>query len=242
MNRVVAFTGATNFRDLGGYEALGGTVIRSGHVFRSDSLHTLTVADLELFDGLGIRAIYDLRRLDERNGSPGPRSNVHLELWSPNVSDAGALRTAEDGERWLSEGYVTMIGQAGPALGRLFNRLAAAERLPAVFHCFGGKDRTGFAAAVLLSALGVDRDVVLDDYEMTDQLRGAEHIPEVVQAFVAAGIAEPAAVAMLSTCRAGMAETLTRIDTDFGGVDNYLCQCCGLAPESLDRLRRALLE
>ena len=62
------------------------------------------------------------------------------------------------------------------------------------------------------------------------------------QAFVAAGIGEPAAVAMLSTCRWGMAETLTRIDTDFGGVDNYVQQRCGLSPESLERLRGALLD
>jgi protein-tyrosine phosphatase len=158
VNRIITFRGATNFRDLGGYETSAGAVVRSGRVFRSDSLHTLTAADLTRFDGLGIRVIYDLRGLAERKGFPGPRPDVHLELWTAGVSEAAGLRTSEDGERWLSDGYSAMIERAAPALGRLFDHLANDEKLPAVFHCFGGKDRTGFAAAVLLSALGAHAD------------------------------------------------------------------------------------
>jgi protein-tyrosine phosphatase len=240
MDRVVAFEGATNFRDLGGYTTGPGATVRTGLVFRSDGLHKLTAADLLDLDALGIRAIYDLRGPEERASSPDPRPNIHVEFWDPPASNPHP-QSAQEGERWLSDAYLTMVERSASPVGRLLGYLAEEGRLPAVFHCLGGKDRTGFAAAILLSALGVERETVLDDYELTDQLRGADKQPQVVQAFVAAGVGEPAALAMLSTARQAMGRALARIDGDFGGIDEYLQQCCGVASDSLERLRDALL-
>ena len=85
MQRRIAFTGVWNFRDIGGYETLDGRMTRWGRVFRPDSLRCLTADDLESFDRLGIRAIFDLRRAQELEEFPGPRPFVHLPLPSRAV-------------------------------------------------------------------------------------------------------------------------------------------------------------
>src|SRR5260370_590447 len=107
----------------------------------------------------------------------------HLELPSRDpLADGEALRlkTRLDGEHWLLSEYLGMLTGAAASFGALFSRLADAERLPAVIHCLGGKDRTGLTIALLLTALGVQREAVLNDYQFTNDYRGVAHGPEVV--------------------------------------------------------------
>lgn len=86
-----------------------------------------------------------------------------------------------------------MLDEAAALFGDLFSRLADPGRLPAVIHCLGGKDRTGITIALLLSALDVERAVVLNDYQFTNDCRGVAHVPEVIEVFVESGIAREAA-------------------------------------------------
>ncbi|MDP8931501.1 MAG: tyrosine-protein phosphatase [Actinomycetota bacterium] len=241
--RRVSFEGVRNFRDLGGYPTASGGQTRWGQVFRSDSLHNLTPDDLAAFDGLGVRLIYDLRRDDERERQPGPRPALHLTLPSRRVGDDNPLTLREriEGERWLFEDYRGMLAGGGTVFGRLFSQLAQPDGVPAVFHCTGGKDRTGMAAALLLSWLGVDHETVLDDYELTNRYLCANHVPEVVDLFVTGGIARPAAVAMLSAPRWAMAEALNVMDRVYGGIETYLRGPCGMTHRSLELLRARLV-
>src|SRR5665213_649163 len=244
MQRRVLFTDLWNFRDIGGYRTLDGRATRWGKVFRSESLHYLSLDDLEIFDGLGIRAIFDLRRAKEVEDFPGPRPFVHLPLPSRTVSETDPTLLIErtDGERWLLEDYCGMLENAYAEFGVLFTRLADAASLPSVFHCFGGKDRTGLTTALLLSALGVDRETILDDYELTNDYRGVAHLPNVVDDFVAFGIARPAAEGMLSAPRWAMAQALGLLDDEYGGIEVYLRERCDLSDETLVQLRAVLLE
>jgi protein-tyrosine phosphatase len=157
-------------------------------------------------------------------------------------TDASALIERSDGERWLFEDYCGMLEEATAEFGVLFTRLADSTSLPSVFHCFGGKDRTGLAAALLLGALRVERDVVLDDYELTNDFRGFAQLPDVVDAFVSLGIARPAAEGLLSAPRWAMAQALERLDHEFGGIEAYLRERCGLSNQSLSQLRAGLVE
>jgi protein-tyrosine phosphatase len=122
----------------------------------------------------------------------------------------------------------------------LFRGFASDRSGPVVFHCWGGKDRTGLVAALLLESLGVAREITLDDYELTSEFRSASHIPEVVDAFEAIGIGRDAATSMLSTPRAAMAGALDYLDSAFGGVDRYL-RAAGLTTDDLVALRTRLL-
>lgn len=241
--RRVPFTGALNFRDIGGYPVAGGGATRWRVIYRSDSLHYLTDADLPAFDALGVKGIYDLRRPGEVARFPGPRGHVHLEILSGDLAawPAARLRTRRDGEEWLAADYLSMLAGAAPAFGRLLCRLAANGQLPAVIHCLGGKDRTGMAIALLLTALGVDRGSVLDDYELTSHCHAAR-VPEVVEAFTRGlGIARPAAEAIMSTPRWAMARALRELDQAHGGIERYLLGPAAMSPETLSALRANLV-
>ena len=138
--RRLPFAGALNFRDIGGYREAGGGMTRWRAVYRSDSLHYLTDADLAAFDALGVKAVYDLRRPGEIARFPGPRDYVHLEIPSGDLATwpTARLRTRRDGEEWLAADYLSMLARAAPAFGSLLARLADDRGLPAVVHCLGG--------------------------------------------------------------------------------------------------------
>jgi protein-tyrosine phosphatase len=179
--RLLPFAGVLNFRDIGGYPIAAGGLTRWQAVYRSDSLHYLTAGDLAAFDALGVKAVYDLRRPGELARFPGPRGHANLASGDLAEWPAGSLRTRRGGEEWLAADYLSMLPRAAPAFGGLFTHLAADGQLPAVVHCLAGKDRTGMAIALLLTALGVDRATVLDDYELTSRYH-ASRVPEVVEA------------------------------------------------------------
>ena len=239
--RCVPFAGALNFRDIGGYPVAGGGMTRWRAVYRSDSLHYLTDGDLAAFDALGVKVIYDLRRPDEIAGFPGPRDYVRLQI--PNgdlVTSAASLQTRRDGEAWLAADYLSMLATGAPAFGRLLARLADDGSLPAVVHCLGGKDRTGMAIALLLTALGVDRGTVLDDYELTSSCQ-VSRVPEVVESFTRLGIGRLAGEALMSTPRWAMAQALRELDQEHAGIRHYLLGPGGLSPQTLDALRAHLI-
>ncbi len=138
----------------------------------------------------------------------------------------------------LRDMYVgTLIHSAGK-FGRLFTDLADAERLPAVFHCHGGKDRTGIVAALLLLAFGVDRETVLDDYEATTRYRTIVHQQDSLAKILASGVSPEAAAAVLGRTRWAMAAAVDAIDDEYGGIERYLTTTVGLSPVTVDALRR----
>ncbi len=240
--RRLPFEGVNNFRDLGGYGTESGAATLWGRVFRSDSPHNFTAADLEAFDALDIRVIFDLRRDAERAADPGPRQCVQRVLPSGPVAatDVNTLRDTRDGERWLFEDYCRMLQVAGPVFGGLFSQFAHCEG-PMMFHCMGGKDRTGMTAALLLTCVGVDRDTVLDDYELTSRYSGPDRIPHVVDLFVSEGIAREAAVGILGTPRWAMGDALDRLDDIHGGIEAYLRGPGGMDQATIESLRSRLL-
>lgn len=244
MIRRIPFQGALNFRDIGGYLAAGGFQTRWGLIYRSDSLHFLTAADLPEFDALGVRSIYDLRRASDLRDHPGPREHIHVELPScdPAITGQGpGLSSRMDGENWLLAEYRTMLASAATSFGNLFARLSQDTRLPAVIHCVGGKDRTGLAVALLLTVLGVDRELVLDDYQLTDEYRGTLHLPHVISLFVTAGLGQEAAEAVLSSPRWAMAAALDEVNKTHGGIENYLLGAAGMTSQTLAALKDTLL-
>lgn len=241
-NRRVTFAGVLNFRDIGGYPVASGRATRWRAVYRSDSLHLLTEADLAAFDALGVKAIYDLRGDREVEHFPGPRDHVRLLVPSGDLMTwpKDSLQTRRDGEEWLAADYLSMLANAAPVFGTLLSRLAADETRPAVVHCLAGKDRTGMVIALLLTALGADRGTVLDDYELTSTCH-VSRVPEIVEIFAQLGIGRPAAEALLSTPRWAMDQALRELDQVHGGIETYLLGPAGMSPQALSALRTNLV-
>jgi protein-tyrosine phosphatase len=249
-DRRIAFEGVTNFRDLGGYRTRSGPAVRWGRVFRADALHGLSPADLAVYDRLGLRTVYDLRSDVERDERPDPVPSRPLTVLG---RPAGSLRperpvelaagqSVADGESVLRDLYVGLVDHASAQIGELFTGLAADDGLPAVFHCHAGKDRTGLVAALLLEALGVDRDTVLDDYELTARYRRRTHQEATYQRLLDLGLTPEAAAGVLTTPRWAMHEALEHLDHRYGGVERYLTGPAGMSRPALARLRRVLVE
>jgi protein-tyrosine phosphatase len=245
--------GLVNIRDLGGYPVGEHARTRTGLVYRSDSIHRVTAAGAPSLAALGVRTVIDLRSAAERSENPGPLPIVPIEVQENPVAsggrfDARAISGRRAGEEILRDLYLDMFERSARQFGRILLLLADGARLAAVIHCAGGKDRTGATVALLLSALGVDREDVLDDYAATPATARAataayrSRLAEVLELFVSSGIEEEAALGMLSTPRWAMEEALTWVDDSRGGVVAYLLGPAGLSTQTLGRLERLLVD
>lgn len=216
--RRLPLRGAHNFRDLGGYPAAGGTVAW-GRVFRSDRLTDLTADDAAVLVGRGLRTVIDLRTGAEasRYGPgrlAGQVERLHHSLLTPSL----ALRPMLDYADWAES--------ATAPLSAVFRRMLSPDPYPLVFHCSVGKDRTGIVAALLLSALGTPREVIIDDYALTRQYfrPGADRIGKwrrrVLQHFP--GVPPERARALLDAAPETMAGFLDTLAARHGSIDSFL--------------------
>jgi protein-tyrosine phosphatase len=242
-NRHLTFEAAFNCRDLGGYKADDGRFIRWGVVYRSGSLHRLTVADLESANRIGFRTVIDLRSSAELERSGRIRgidaAFHHAPLFE---EDSLPFKWAEpdDPEPPLGEDYVAIAENGARALATALGVIAEGEH-PVVFHCAAGKDRTGILAGLLLSALGVSDEIIMADYELTnrslaDRLSWAKvNDPE-----EAAEIAARPTWLLRSTGPV-MKAFLEGLRNRHGSIENYLFEF-DVNGETLDTLRVRLLE
>lgn len=181
---------APNFRDLGGHRTKEGRTVRSGLLYRSDALHTLTEQERTTYDGFGIRQLIDLRSSHERDRLPDliPDGAEYAAIGVQKTDSAGAnfidlfadpeqARVAfGDGaaERYMYDVYRGLVTDTEALDGyRDLVERAAKGPTALVFHCSAGKDRTGWGAALLLTLLGVEREVVTADYVASNDRQAA---------------------------------------------------------------------
>jgi protein-tyrosine phosphatase len=244
--RVVALQGCSNLRDLGGYRAADGRTVRFGRVYRSASLAGLTEADLPIFGGIGIRTVCDLRGEHEAARAPSrlPAAGAPEVVRLPIEPRVGAsLRdllareeaTGEDVHGLLRAAYAAYATDHLPRYRALFDLLLREERLPLLFHCSAGKDRTGFGAALLLTALGVPREAVIADYLATNRIWKRERA-------LPPDTPDDVREALLGAHRPLIESALDRAVSGHGGLGPLLEHGLGLDPPRLARLRAALLE
>ena len=228
-SRSLPLSGATNFRDLGGYVGHGGRAVQWRRLFRSDHLASLTVQDQALLADLGVARAVDFRGKAESAAYAYalPGISYHPLAIEPTVVQralelqrTGHQLTAQDAVGLMQETYRGFVHDNAPRFAALFGLLLASDE-PLVFHCTAGKDRTGFAAALILLALGVPRDVVMQDYLLTNALYQrppgmGSHAPEEVLAV------------LWRVQEEFLNAALHRVDKDFGGVQAYLVDVLGV--------------
>ncbi|MBR0165075.1 MAG: tyrosine-protein phosphatase [Lachnospiraceae bacterium] len=164
-----------NFRDLGGYPAAGGLHIRPGLLYRSAGLSFMNEEELSFFRTLGVRYVMDLRTKTETELYPDPvledvcfLQHSGLEFANAKEIDFSPAGMSQIGGAGLAQIeklrlYYNLIPFDNEAFRILFEEIRA-QHAPLLFHCATGKDRTGVFAMVLLLALGVPRQTVLEDY------------------------------------------------------------------------------
>ena len=178
--RRLPLEGASNFRDLGGYQASDGRQVRWGKVYRSGALDRLTDGDLAALSALGLRTICDLRHPEEQTAFPTRRAvqappTIHSLPIRPTVRcnfreriEAGDPAAGDLALAYMTEAYSCYVRDHTDAYSALMHAVADPANHPLVFHCAAGKDRTGFAAALILMTLGVPEETVLEDYLATN--------------------------------------------------------------------------
>ncbi|MGQ0620382.1 MAG: tyrosine-protein phosphatase [Panacagrimonas sp.] len=243
MQRRVVLSGAVNFRDLGGYPTVDGRRVKAGTVFRADQLADLSDADIEIVQGLGLRTICDLRGDSERERKPNrevPGTVVHAIGFIPQsalglIAQVKSL-TVEQVERWVSGIYRDFIVEGSAMFARLFERLLEGDAYPLLFHCTSGRDRTGTASALLLTALDVPRETVAADYDLSNLYRRD------IAFQMGSGIDPVVMAAVTRAHPAYLARVFEVIEEGWGSADEYLRKALGLSATARERLKALLLE
>jgi protein-tyrosine phosphatase len=242
-NRHVSFEAAFNCRDLGGYAAGDGRFVRWGVAYRSGSLHRLTITDLESANRIGFRTVIDLRSSAELERS-GRFRGIDVAFHHAPLFEEDSLpfkwAEPDDPEPPLGEDYVAIAENGAGALATALGVIAEGEH-PVVFHCAAGKDRTGILAGLLLSALGVSDENIVEDYELTNRSL-ADHLSwaRVNDPEEAAEIAARPPW-LLQSSGPVMKAFFERLRRRHGSIEGYL-HGLGVTGETLDALRSRLLE
>ncbi|MEE1827140.1 tyrosine-protein phosphatase [Streptomyces sp. BE20] len=243
-DRSLHLASAPNFRDAGGYRTTDGRWVRTGVVYRSGDLSRLTDQDLAKLRRLGIRTVFDLRTPAEQKAAPD-RLPAGATAVSANVlgaADTGAFNvtTPQAAVQAMVDAERTMVSadSARTAYRSVLDSLVERDDEGILFHCTAGKDRTGWASAALLTALGVPRETVEADYLASNAYRAAEiaatlaQLPPAYQA-----VYKPLLDVRPEYLNAGFDEVRQR----FGSFDGYLKSGLGLDQRDLRDLRSQLL-
>ncbi|MFJ9624479.1 tyrosine-protein phosphatase [Streptomyces sp. NPDC101181] len=258
--RTVPAATVVNLRDLGGIALGRDRRVRQGALFRSGQLSELDPARDRAVAALGIRTVVDLRTADERQWAPdrlpdrarlfvadvlGDQPGVApARLRSLLADPAEAERVLGGGraEELFAETYRKMVLSPGAAAAyRAFLETAADPGArPLIFHCTAGKDRTGWAAAVLLMILGASRATVLADFLAVNPVVRRAFAPY-VQKFLDGGGDPVVAAAVVEVRPRYLQAALDAVDERWGGLDAYVRDGLRLPDAALRRLREGLV-
>jgi protein-tyrosine phosphatase len=241
--RHLALAGASNFRDLGGYPARDGRTVRWRRMFRSNHLGHLTEADIDVLRGLGLQCAFDFRGTEERVAAPCrlEEITVHSLPVEPTVVAtlrallaAGTPLSPAEGLQVMRDSYSGYVRQNTPRFRALFAHLLE-DRAPLVIHCTAGKDRTGFACALILHALGVADDLIEQDYLLTNRyyrrdLSASPDLPDDVRQVLAL-VDQSFLMAAYQAIRA-----------EYGDLESYFRDGLGLGPRERTTLEACYLE
>lgn len=230
--RLLPITGAYNLRDLGGYEAADGKHVKWKTLLRSGDLHQLTAEDLDYLAAIPLKTDIDFRGKTEKETAADKTPStlnqyIPLPIEAGNMSDMQHI-DASKLPNILEDVYAYIIKNAQTTYKLFFQILTDEKSAPLLFHCSAGKDRTGIAAALLLAALGVDKETIMKDYLLSaEYIKGKyDFLTDKYPQF-----------APLTTVKKEYLEAaLNTIDKEFGGMESYLTNNLGADLKKLRKL------
>lgn len=255
MERVIKLEAVHNFRDYGLYSGADGARIKGGMLWRSAQHGDATEADLAAIKALDLKTVIDLRGPSERDAKPCRRpEGFAAQVFAYPEETAGLALHTE-----AADGVVTEA-EARAAMLRLYEGIAFRENLvpmlrchfevlkrgegPSLVHCVAGKDRTGFAVALVQHALGVSRDDIVADYMLTN-------VAGNIEARIAAGaeqirahrgpITDATIRVLMGVEEDYIVAAFDAVEARHGGLDAYLADVIGVDAAAVEGLRRDYL-
>lgn len=245
--RVLPTQNISNFRDLGGYENKEGRVIKWGKLYRSGSIAMATQRDMEMMDIIGIETVIDLRTQRESYSFPNkykapqvynmPLRGNRYDIFFDEILSQRMKRT--DILSYDQSIFSFLLENNSDYFIRLFDVLLEEKNYPIVIYCSLGKDRTAIASALILAALDIESDLILDDYLLSNNLinfhslvRNAHIYPLDVQETI---------TALFSAHRETIKTSFDNIVSHYGSMDNYFEQELKLTSRKREKLKSILL-
>lgn len=250
--RVLPLEHGSNFRDVGGYAGAGGKHVRWGLIFRSAGQPVLNDNDLAMIGALNLKNMIDLRSSEER--VLAPTKIVGVPYAAVGYSFMGMMKSAGASTNGVSL-YRNFPKFLAPQLRIVFRDLLTKDA-PIVYNCSAGQDRTGFVTAMILSALGVSRDTIIQDYHLSTQYRRPDYeMPKFDAATQASNPLAGFYAKMQANPKYSVPQPLkdaegkpflngafAEIDEKYGSLESYLKQEIGIGAVQLAQLRRLYLE
>src|ERR1700761_9042312 len=234
--------GASNFRDLGGYGTADGRTVRWRHIFRSNHLGHLSEADIGVVRELGVKHAFDFRGSDERVAAACAIKEIMVHSVPIEPTVVAALRarlqaralSSADALDIMRESYRGYVRLNTHSFRELFAHLVN-EEVPVVIHCTAGKDRTGFACALILHALGVPEKTISEDYLLTNRFyrrdpSTSNDLPEEVRQVLG------------SVNASFLAAGFETISERYGDLEGYFRDGLGLGMRERSELKRRYLQ
>lgn len=262
----IPISGTQNFRDIGGYLGADGRRVKRGLLFRSDQLSKLDDAGIAALKALGIRTIIDFRSPPERAASPNRDFGAQTIVCNPSAETAelsASFAAGGDEDRVLVEQlcarqdlgsaeegilsqYRTFVTapRSIEAFRSFMQALAQPDCAPMVFHCRGGKDRTGFAALLILGALGVSEEDIIDDFVKTRLNRAARTQEKLARyrAYTDRADVLDYLAALLDAAPHFIEASIQEIARSSGSISAYLTDILGMTQEQLEGMKQLYLE
>lgn len=266
----IILSGAPNARDLGGIETIDGRVLRPGRLIRSGMLSRLDDNDISYLKNAGLRTVVDFRttaeRLQKPDRLPGGVEYIICPMLEdktegitrdkPETEDEEAQRTVKMARRLMERGpdaaaqmrslYPILVTLEHSVLHyrQFFEILLRHEEGALLYHCTMGKDRVGTATALILSALGVSRENIFDDYLITRTrcAPGTQRLINNCKRYTG-DVAVLEFIRTLDTVREDfLGAAFKAIDDNYGGMDMFLHEQMALDDNKLARLRELYLD
>jgi len=250
LKRKLDMHGTPNFRDFGGYTLASGEQVKWGYLFRSGQLASLNEDDVDLLGSLGLDLVFDFRREDEQQQEPSrlPLFNPPRVMSMPITpgSNASFFEQTDTDREAMFEFMVDINRDFAEAqtdtYSRMFREILDVGGARLLVHCAAGKDRTGFAAAMILLALGVSREVVMRDYMLTAEFFSPHLEIDRLRAKYQMELEAEAILPMLEVHEAYLAAALASIETRYSSVETYLEEALGVGEQEREELRGRYLE
>jgi len=255
---LVKFDGLYNFRDIGGFITNDGRVMKKGMLFRSDELSRLSVKDIDIFNDFNIKLICDLRTDQERKSKPSKiLSEQAIKVKNISIQDRSQEFTrfeffkflvsksnSVNFERMMKEMYYNMAFINNSKINEVITLLSKQNHLPALIHCTGGKDRTGFISALIQLLVGVPYHKVMEEYLYSNHLiePKMKKVEKMIKWMSLFQVSSEKIKPMLEVREEYLDDVYHEIIKQYGDIDTFLCEGCRIKQESLSTLKNMLLE